>query len=68
MKQVTQVEFYDRINPLDVVGNCQTTAPNVYTTVMKLRNGTLIGKTVTDFNDGKHKKTFYLTESNNAPS
>ena len=47
MKKVTEKEFYDFINPRDIICDCTNKYP--YTTFFKTRRGMLVGKIVDSY-------------------
>lgn len=61
MRQVSQDEFYARVGPLDVVGDCQRNAAGDYETTLKTRYGArIIGRRVSPAFPAPVR--FYLTE------
>jgi hypothetical protein len=44
MIPVSKEVFYAKINPMDIVGDCQKVGQNHYRTVVKTRNGQVVGK------------------------
>ena len=70
MIQVTQKEFYNHIGPKDAVVSVENVYKYPYTSLFKLRNGTLLGKVASDYTDGvKHKypivNTYFLNINKN---
>ena len=57
MKEVTKEEFYEKIEPLDVLVSIENEHIRPYNNLFKLRgNGKLVGKIVNSFTDNEFMK------------